>query len=62
MRKTCNVIFGKKLHKRRMKVLEKLCPIDRKLKLDKTKSTNAQHTMKLNLDKTLGDILFLQIC
>ena len=45
-RKTCNVIFEKKLHKRRTKVLEKLCLIDRKLKLDKIKSTNSQHTMK----------------
>ena len=32
--------------KRRMKVLEKLCAIDRKPKLDKIKSTGAQHTMK----------------
>ena len=29
-----------------MKVLEKLCPIDRKPKFDKIKRTNAQCTMK----------------
>ena len=45
-RKTCNAVFEKKLHKRRMKVLERLCPIDRKMKLDKIKSTSAQRTMK----------------
>ena len=45
-RKTGNAIFEKKLHKVRMKVLEKLCFIDRKLKLDKFKTTSTQHTMK----------------
>ena len=33
VQKTCNAIFEKELHKRKMKVLEKLCPIDRKLKM-----------------------------
>ena len=40
-RTTCNAIFEKKLHKARVKVLEKLCPIDRKLNFDKIKNTNA---------------------
>ena len=45
-RQTCNAIFEKKLHKGIMKVLEKLCLINRKLKLDKVNSTNAQCSIK----------------
>ena len=61
-RKTCNAIFEKKLHKRRMKVLEKLCLIHRKLKLDKIKGTNAQHTMRPKFRENIRNISFLQIC
>ena len=39
-RKTYNAIFEKKVHKIFWLVLEKLCQIDRKLKLDKINSTS----------------------
>ena len=42
----CDAIFEKKLHKHFSLVLEKLCPIDRKLKLGKIKSTSAYHTVE----------------
>ena len=40
-----------------MKVLEKLCLIDRKLKLDMIKSTNTQHTIKPKLKKNIRKYL-----
>ena len=46
---TSNKLYMHSCQKWRIKVLEKLCPINRKLRLDKIESNNAQCTM--NLDK-----------
>ena len=44
--RTLNKVDIHSCSKRRMLALEKLCPTDRKLKLDKIKSTSAQHAME----------------
>ena len=50
---TSNKVDMHSFQNRRMKVLEKLCPIERKLKLNKLKSTDAQCTMRPNFRKYL---------